>query len=111
MELNKTKWGFIFAVFSALFWGTASTFIKVLTDLGLKDITLVAMQPTVLAIFFLCRLLVSQPKFLLINWSMLLSEPFNPREAKRFSHLSVKTKTSPFCLFLVISVIKVWLSF
>jgi EamA domain-containing membrane protein RarD len=52
MELNKTKWGFIFAVFSALFWGTASTFIKVLTDLGLKDITLVAMQPTVLAIFF-----------------------------------------------------------
>ncbi|HHT62631.1 MAG: EamA family transporter [Bacillota bacterium] len=77
MELNKTKWGFIFAVFSALFWGTASTFIKVLTDLGLKDITLVAMQPTVLAIFFLCRLLVSQPKFLLINWKYLLMMVFH----------------------------------
>jgi DME family drug/metabolite transporter len=72
MVLSNQSKGFLFALLSALFWGTNGSFIKILSELGFRDITLVALQPTVLALFFLISLLVSHPSALLINWKFLL---------------------------------------
>ncbi|ATW28237.1 DMT family transporter [Candidatus Formimonas warabiya] len=70
-NLNKNSWGFIFALISAVFWGTYGTFLKLMGDAGFKGMTIAAMSPTIVISFFLAKILFNQPKALFISKKIL----------------------------------------
>jgi drug/metabolite transporter (DMT)-like permease len=67
---NRNARGLVFAILSAVSWGTYGTFIKVLSNQGFSRITLAAMSPTVLATAFLVYVLLTKPTEMLVGWKI-----------------------------------------
>ncbi len=59
--------GFTFAILAAVCWGTYGVFIKILNGYGVQGLTIVALAPTVLVVFFLGKILYKKPKILIVK--------------------------------------------
>jgi drug/metabolite transporter (DMT)-like permease len=68
---NKKGLGFTFGLFSAIAWGTNSTFCALLTKLGLSSGNIAVLGPGFNLIFFFCVLLISNRTGFLVRRKML----------------------------------------
>jgi len=74
---TKTKRvGIILAITAAIAWGTYSTFLVLMYGFGMSDMAIVALAPTVLAIWFLIKVLIRDPKDLKIDFKLFLLMTF-----------------------------------
>lgn len=64
---KEKKLGFAFAILAAVCWGTYGVFVKVLNDYGIQGLTIVALAPTVLVVFFLGKILYKKPEILIVK--------------------------------------------
>ncbi|HMM05143.1 MAG TPA: DMT family transporter [Clostridiales bacterium] len=55
--MDKRKTGMTFAILSAIAWGTYGTFYSILLEKGITDLTLVALAPFALVVYFGLRVL------------------------------------------------------
>lgn len=56
--MNRKKMGMLFGVVSAITWGSYGTFYSLLLNRGVSDLTLVALAPLAMAIYFGIRVLL-----------------------------------------------------
>lgn len=65
---NKKGLGFVFGIFSAIFWGTNGTFCTLLSNLGINALSIAILAPTFNLIFFSILLTFSNKSGFKIPW-------------------------------------------
>lgn len=112
--LSNKGLGFVFAMFSAIFWGTNGTFCTLLSNLGLKTTSIALLAPSFNLIFFSAMLLytnksgfkVNQKLFLLLLLGGLTSAISNTSFIKSLSYFPVGiVSTLIFCNVFVIMIL------
>jgi len=68
----KSK-GIILGVISGMSWGTYGVFIYLLSDLGINEMTLVALAPTIMWVFFLIKILIRDKNLLKVTGKPLFA--------------------------------------
>jgi len=71
-KLNNNSLGLVFGLLSAVLWGSYGTFLKLMGEAGIKEMTIAAMSPTIVVLFFLIKILAKRPKNLLIEGHLLV---------------------------------------